>query len=202
LSAVGRYEEAVASSKRAQSLDPLDLYTNALTGAALSIAGRHDEAVTECKKALDLDANYLPGLYLLGTAYAGSGRLDEAVTLLAKAVEVSQRASFFLGFLGWAQATAGPIQQRDDARAILTELEERATKEYVAPLHLAMVVSALGDMDRAFALLDEARQKRNAFLVYPQISFYDAFRGDPRFREHLERMKHRDLAASDRIRPT
>ena len=65
-----------------------------------------------------------------------------------------------------------------------------------------MVVSALGDMDRAFELLEEARQKRNAFLVFPRLSLFDAFRGDPRFREHLEHMKHRDLAASDRIRPT
>ncbi len=107
-----------------------------------------------------------------------------------------------IGFLGWAQATAGPVKQRDDVQAILTELEERAAKEYLAPLHLAMVVSALGDMDPAFELLDEARQKRNAFLVYPRFSFYDAFRDDPRFREHLKRMKPRDLTASDRIRPT
>ena len=202
MDALGRLEEAVASARKAQALDPLDLFTNALTGAHLAFAGQPDEAVTECKKALDLDANYLPGLYFLGNAYASGGRLDEAVPLLAKAAEVSQRASFYLGFLGWAQATAGPGKQRDDAQAILTELEERAEKEYVAPLYLAMVVSALGDMDRAFELLDEARQKRNAFLVYPRFSFYDAFRGDPRFREHLELMKHHDLAASDRIRPS
>ncbi len=151
---------------------------------------------------LDLDANYLVGLNLLGNAYAAGGRLDDAIEMIAKAVDVSERASFFLGMLGWALATAGPAKRRDDAQAILTELEERAAKEYVAPLHLAAVVSALGDLDRAFELLDEARQKRNAFLIYPRFSFYNAFRGDPRFREHLERMKYRDLAASDRIRPS
>ena len=198
MGALGRSPEAVASARRAQALDPLDLFTNALMGAHLAFAGRPDEAVIECKKALDLDANYLPGLYFLGDAHASGGRLDEAITVLANAADVSERASFFVGFLGWAQATAG---QRKEAQATLAELEARAANEYVAPLHLAMIVSALGDMDRAFELLDEARQKRNALLVYTRFSFYDAFRGDPRFREHLERMKHRDLAASDRIRP-
>ena len=199
MTVVGRFEEAGASASKAQALDPLDLFTNALTGAHLAFAGRHDEAVTECKKALDLDANYIPGLYFLGNAYAGSGRLDEAVPLLAKAAKVSQRASFFLGFLGWAQATAG---QRKEAQATLAELEGRAANDYVAPLHLAMIVSVLGDMDRAFELLDEAREKRNTLLVYPRFSFFDAFRGDSRFREHLERIKHRDLAASDGIKPS
>ena len=194
----GRFEEAVASVKRAQSLDPLDLYTNALAGAHLALAGLLDESVIACKKALDLDPNYLPGLYFLGNTYASSGRLDDAITVLAKAADVSGRASFYLGFLGWAQATAG---QRDEAQAILIELQQRAANEYVAPLYLAIVVSALGDMDRAFELLDEARQKRNAFLAFPRFSIFDAFRGDPRFREHLERMKHRDLAAWDRISP-
>ncbi|GMR24333.1 MAG: hypothetical protein BMS9Abin37_2864 [Acidobacteriota bacterium] len=197
MNAFGRLEEAVVSARKAQALDPLDLFTNALTGAHLAFAGQPDEAVTECKKALELDAHYLPGLYFLGNAQASSGRFDEAVPSLAKAAEVSQRASFYLGFLGWAQASAG---RPDDAQAILTELEERAANEYVAPLHLAMIVSALGDMDRAFELLDEARQKRNALLVYPRFAFYDAFRGDLRFHQHLERMQHRDLAASDRIK--
>ena len=95
--------------------------------------------------------------------------------------------------------TAG---HREPARAALAELEAKAANEYVAPLHRALIVSALGDLDRAFALLDEARQKRNAFLVYPGFPLYDAFRGDPRFREHLEAMGHRNLAAADRIEPT
>lgn len=194
--ALGRFQEAVAALARARALDPMDVFTNALTGFHLRMTGRHQEAVAESEKALDLDANSLPALYFLGDVYASVGRLHDAINVIARAADVSGRASFYLGFLGWAQATAG---QRDDAEAILAELEARATDEYVAPLHLAIVVSALGDMDRAFELLDEARQKRNAFLAFPRFSFFGAFRGDPRFRKHLELMQHRDLAASDRI---
>jgi tetratricopeptide (TPR) repeat protein len=117
------------------------------------------------------------------------GHHDDAIATFVKGVELSGRASFYLANLGWGLARAG---QSGKARAILGELSERAKKEYVAPLHLAMIVSALGDMDRAFELLDEAVEKRNSWLAVPRMHLFDAFRDDPRFDEHLKRIDHPD----------
>ena len=49
-------------------------------------------------------------------------------------------------------------------------------------------------MDRAFELLDEAVDKRNGWLALPRMPFFDAFRDDPRFDEHLQRIGHPDRA--------
>jgi hypothetical protein len=110
---------------------------------------------------------------------------DEAVRLCARAVELTSRAPFFLGYLGWAQASAG---RTDDARATLAELESRAATEYVLPLAPAVVCAALGDLDRAFELLDDAVERHCSFIASPHLPMFDGFRSDPRFAEHLRRI--------------
>jgi hypothetical protein len=42
------------------------------------------------------------------------------------------------------------------ARAIVSELEERAQHTFVSPYHLAYVYTGLGEMDRAMDLLERA----------------------------------------------
>jgi tetratricopeptide (TPR) repeat protein len=103
------------------------------------------------------------------------GRHEEALDVLSRAAELSGRASSYLSYLGWAQTRAG---RHEDACATLDELTKRAEEEYVAPLHRAVIVAALGELDRAFELLDQAVEKRNCWIVVPRLPLFDAFRYD------------------------
>ena len=185
----GREVVSLTALRKAQNLDPLNPYVISVGSLILDCWGKSDDALEECQKALDLDRNHLVGLYAFGGICSRLGRHDDAIGSFVKGVEHSGRAPFYLAYLGWALARAG---RSDEARAILEELSERAAEEYVAPLHLAMIVSALGEMDRAFELLDEAVDKRNGWLALPRMPLFDAFRGDPRFDEHLKRIGHPD----------
>ena len=113
-------------------------YVISVGSLILDLWGESDNALEECQKALNLDRNYLVGLYTFGGICSRLGRHDDAIEAFVKGVEHSGRASFYLAYLGWALAQAG---RSDEARAILEELSERATEEYVVPLHLAMIVS-------------------------------------------------------------
>lgn len=185
----GRETVCLAAARRAQELDPMNPYVNAVTAMALDFLGRIDEALQSFRRALEFDHDYLPALFGIGGLYSKMGRHEEALAAFTTAVELSGRGSFYLAYLGWGLGRAGQV---DEARAILNELSERAEKEYVAPLHLAMVVSALGELDRAFALLGEAFEKGNCWVGSPRLPFFDAFRDDPRFDALLERMNHPD----------
>jgi hypothetical protein len=93
---------------------------------------------------------------------------------------VGGQQSDTLSLLGAAYAEAG---RESEARQILSELKERATREYVAPLFFAQVEAPLGDLDAAFSSLDEGVRHRNAFL-HSKVRWYGFFekvRQDPRF---------------------
>ena len=101
-------------------------------------------------------------------------------------MEVGKNKSFFVAALGHAYAIAGDRRQ---AKKLLQTLSDRAKQSYVSPFDLALIHAALGDKDKAFALLDKAVAERSTFLVYskwePRL---DPLRADPRFQELLRRI--------------
>jgi serine/threonine-protein kinase len=185
----GREGVAIAAARRAQELDPLNPYIHSLAGAIYDAYGRGGEGLRGFDRAFEIDPNYLVGLYLGGGVYSRLGRDAEALRLFSRGVELSGRAPFYLSYYAWALARAGRIKE---ARAALTELEARAKAEYVQHLHLAIVYSALGEMDRAFELLDLGARAHNGWIGCPRMPMFENFRKDPRYAEHLRRIGHPD----------
>ena len=178
-------DEADRVRERAQELEPLSAYIDAMAGVALVMQHRHEEAIRECNKALAIDPGYLVALYAIGCAYTRVGRHEEAISVHEKAASITDHAPFYLGFLGSAYGAAG---RDEEARRVLAELEQRAATGYVPPLSLAWVLGGLGEVDRAFVELERAYQERSGFLTYPKLTPFDPLRSDPRFRAHVERM--------------
>jgi TolB-like protein/Tfp pilus assembly protein PilF len=185
----GREDVAIAAARRAQELDPLNAYVHSLAGAIYDFYGRGGEGLREFDKAFEIDPNHLVGLYLGGGVYSRLGRDDEALRLFARGVELSSRAPFYLSYYGWALARAGRIKE---ARATLAELEARAQTEYVQHLHLAIVHSALGEIDRAFELLELGVRDHNGWIGCPRMPMFENFRKDPRYADHLRRLRFLD----------
>ena len=78
--------------------------------------------------------------------------------------------------------------QAPAARALLTELEGQATREFVAPTNLAFVYVALGDRTAAFALLERGVAERDPAMLYLQVEpKLDNVRSDARFQAIAER---------------
>ena len=115
------------------------------------------------------------------------GRHDEAVTSLEKVAAITERKqSHYLGLLGGAYAAAG---HREQALAVQRELEERASREYVAPFHLAYLQIPMGNLDDAMNLLEKACADRNALTWWlREAPFYDPIRSHPRFAALVEKI--------------
>jgi serine/threonine-protein kinase len=175
--AIERYDEALPLARRAQELDPL-AHRNDLTTLLLR-AGRYDQALSRAEDSVEVDPRGSRARATLGWAYFFNGRREEGVAELETAVALSTRNSLWLGQLGQAYAMTGETSK---ARAIVSELEERAQRTYVSPYHLAYVYTGLGEVDRAMDLLERAVADRTGPTYSIKGSFLFApLRGHPRF---------------------
>jgi hypothetical protein len=79
-----------------------------------------------------------------------------------------------------------------EARALLAELEARATREYVPPYDRAVALTALGEHEAACDALEQAYEQRNAFL-WARIHFptFDPLVGQPRYQALVDRLLRR-----------
>jgi len=187
LSALGRYEEALAELKRAQQLDPLSLIINAVSGRILLYAGRDDLAIEHLRKTLEMDPNFAFVHYILGQAYLRKGAFAEAIAEFQKAATLSPNIYQYKAGLGQAYARAG---KSTEARKLLSELEEQSKQRYVSGCEFAAIYAGLGERDQAFAFLEKAYGQRDEKLFgwgksHPLL---DPLRSDPRFTDLLRRI--------------
>jgi serine/threonine-protein kinase len=126
------------------------------------------------------------GHLLLGTVYRGQSKYPEAITAAQSAIQISSRHPWAVVDLGLTYAAAGRMA---DAKTIYDELVQRARTEYVQGSILAPLAAAVGKTDKAFALLEESYQERDARLAFIGVwPDYDPLREDPRFGDLMKRM--------------
>jgi serine/threonine protein kinase/Tfp pilus assembly protein PilF len=185
LAQLGQFDEALAEIKRAQQLDPLSIGVNAGLGAVLYLARRYDEAATQFRTTIEMEPKFvgahsaLAEVYIQQRAYAQAHEQYQTVTALAgESAEV--RAS-----LAYLYAVSG---RTNEARQILADLERLSRHDAAGPVSLAVAYAGLGQQDRAFAWLDEAYARRDAWLVFLKVEpKFDTLRSDPRFELLLRR---------------
>jgi serine/threonine-protein kinase len=175
----GRHNDAIASGKRAQELDPLSIPYHWVTDF-YRMAGRHEEAIAECRRALDLNPMNFISRFVLGSTYSDQGRHEEALAEIRKAVEIAPNLR---GYLAVVYARAGRTQE---ALKVLAELEAKKLTGFTA-WERASINAVLGNKDEAFRMLNF--QPHHDWLS--SVGFMDEFkslRGDPRFHALLKRM--------------
>ena len=186
LMAVGRVAESEAESKKAVELDPVGDGLNSCLCWHSFAARDYDQSVRLAEKFLRAQPNDPWELTILGWTYEQKRMPEQAVQEFKKAVEAANGDAFFVAALGHAYAVAG---NRREAEKIIESLTTRAKKSYVSPFDLALIYAALGEKDKAFALLDKAVAEHSTFLVYtrwePRL---DPLRSDPRFQGLLKRI--------------
>ena len=186
LMAMGRLAESEAESKRAVELDPVGDGLNSCLCWHSFAARDYDEAVRLAAKFLKSQPDDPWEHTILGWTYEQKRMPDRAIVDFKTAVEVTKGDPFFVAALGHAYAVAG---NRREAEKVLQTLSNRARKSYVSPFDVALIYTALGEKDKAFALLDKAVAEHSTFLVYtkwePRL---DPLRSDPRFQDLLKRI--------------
>ncbi|HEX6308666.1 MAG TPA: BTAD domain-containing putative transcriptional regulator [Longimicrobiales bacterium] len=185
LTAMGRFDEAVAEMGRAMELDPLSVIANAALGWVLYYAGDYGAAVAQCTRALELDPRFALAYLWRAQAREELGDVDAALLDFERSVQLASSAPLNIALHARALANAG---RRERALALLRQLEQREGSDYVPPYEMAKIYNALGDTPAALASLERAYEHRShsiAFLaVDPQLARLHA---EPRFRSLVER---------------
>lgn len=177
-----RHDESVAVARRAVQLDPLSVQARRTLGDAMWWAGDWDGTVAESYKLLEMEPNDPWAYYNAGYGHAMLGRNEEAIDAFSRAMELDPTDPNMPTGLAWGWAKAG---QRDSALAVLAGVPEESgnLKE------IAIVYGELGDLDRAFALLDRAAVEAPGTIGALRTDHSaDPLKADPRYDELLAKV--------------
>ena len=186
LVAAGQVDAGLAESHRAVELDPLSSETNAFLGVNLYLTRRYDEAVKQLRAAINTDPDYVYAHLFLGRVYARTGRFSEAVAELRTAMQLAPGPEQESA-LGRAYADAG---DRNKATEALNHLREQMRDTFVSAAFLATVHIGLGQVDEAFAALEEAAAQHSYYAPWWKLDpELDPLRSDPRFATLLKKVE-------------
>lgn len=182
-----RVEAAIDEVRRAVELDPLSMVVRTNVGWTLVHAGRPAEAIDAYVEALRLDPDYVQAHWRLSNAYVQLGRCDEAMHEIETAARLSGRSPSSLAWVARVYAFCG---RNAEARALLADVLALASRRYVAPFAVSVLYFSLGDGDRGFEWLEKSYAERSNGIAYLGVDpVLQPWRGDPRFRDLLRRVR-------------
>jgi serine/threonine-protein kinase len=186
LMAMARFEEAQEELARGQILDPLSLSIGTGAGWVLYFMGKYDEAITQYERVLELDPDFIILPWFLGPAYVERGRYDDAIALYHHWLERSKGYPGFRALLTYAYAKAGRL---DEARDTFATLEQQTHERRVPADFMALALTGLGEVDRAFEWLDRALEERCwTFALLKVDPPYRSLWPDPRFERLMQKI--------------
>ena len=147
LAAVGRLDEALETSTRAQELDPLSPDANASLGLVLYFLRRYDAATRYCRLALDLEPTFSEAALLLGRCYEQKGMFDEAEVQYAEASRLEPNLIEADELRAYLHAVTGRKTLAKE------ELVKLSRCDRAKPFNIAAIYCALGDNKQASAWL-------------------------------------------------
>jgi tetratricopeptide (TPR) repeat protein len=176
LNTVGRWDESLAQSTQGLRIDPFYPWLSAHHATALFELGRVEEALAEGRQIAE---NFSADPTILGSLYLRLGREQEALAEFER--------------IGWEEGIARVRALRGDPsglRALLVRLHELAQQRYVSPVEFALLHTALGEKDAAFARLEEAYRTKATLLPALKTSWeFAPLRSDPRWSDLVHRLK-------------
>lgn len=186
LAVMGRADEAIAMGRRALGLDPLFLNTSISVGFSMWILGQYERLREHGEKLIEFAPDFFGGYWQIGVECWGTGKYEEAISALQTSVAcgANPMVSAYLGYL------YGLTGKRDEAQQILHQLQELSAQRHALPFELGMVNVGLGELDRAFALFEQAYEQRAGILIYLKYisAMMPGFRDDPRLTDLLRRI--------------
>jgi TolB-like protein/Tfp pilus assembly protein PilF len=185
LSQMGRHSEGLPITRRATELDPLYAMPYAMTSQVAFQARDYVTALDFAQQAIVLDDEFWIGHMARGQAYEQLGQDELALTTLTTAARLSRQNSKAIALRGYLLAKMGHFEE---ARALLTILDDASSKRYVPPYARALVHAGLGERESIFEWLNHAYTAHDVHLIYLAVDpKWDPYRADPRFRAVLSR---------------
>jgi serine/threonine-protein kinase len=180
------YEQALASLERARRLDPLDGRIPVREATVHYVFGRFDQAEAIYEALLEQEPDSIIAALGLMDTLVRQDRMAEAVAIAREVPVDGPVPDTVLGVTGLVCGVAGDGKR---ARSIQQIMNERAGTGHPSPFWRAILHVAVGELDEAFGLLDEALAERDGSLLYLSVvPRVNGFQEDPRYAAVLRRM--------------
>ncbi|HEX4950705.1 MAG TPA: protein kinase [Blastocatellia bacterium] len=185
LTYMGRFEEGIAEIRKAEELDPTDIFIALNVAQVLYLTRHYDEAIEQSRRAIDLNPK-LSVLYAwMIRAYEMKGDEQAAFAAILKQAEVSGMGTDETAGLKAAFAADG---LKGCWRRELDRQLEQEKSRYVGHYGIATNYARLGDKERALARLEKAVEVRNFITPLNVEPVWDSYRTNPRFVALLRRV--------------
>jgi tetratricopeptide (TPR) repeat protein len=182
-----RIPEAISHISTAFDLEPFNVLTNVAVGWGYYCGREYARAIAQFEKTLLLEESYGVAHLWMSWAYCQLGAFDEAL----RHAEAPQALSVARVEAESAQAIVHAAAGRPErARTILQSLQWMTRDRFVQPYELATIHIALGDVEPALGVIEEAYTMRSHRLAYAQVDpKLDPLRNEPGFAALLKRME-------------
>src|SRR5438105_1690562 len=163
----GRRDDALAMTEAALHADPVGLST--LIGALSKyyLTGEFQRAIALADRVIEEHptSGEVRRFRAMST-YTSGGDLAHARVDLEEAARTMRRSPFVLAHLAMVLSLEG---KQAEARRLADELIERAAKEAVPPITVAIAQQALGNYDAAFEWFERAYQARDFLMIWLHV---------------------------------
>jgi serine/threonine protein kinase/tetratricopeptide (TPR) repeat protein len=180
LAEMGRFDEAVAMSKRALAIEPESIPVNADFARVLYYARRYDESLEQYRKTMAMNPTHHPFYYELLYLYEALGMSDEWCETMDKTGAMVDSK------LREACSTGGIYGYWAKVSEFTTEVDAVNGAVYY---NYAEQFARTGKTNRALEFLDKAYRARSHRMAQLKVNpIFDNLRSDIRFKELLRRM--------------
>ncbi len=184
----GRFAEALRHAERARDLDPMAIISRFTLAWCSYHARNFKEANLLAQETLKAEPNNLMMLHVASFLLSRLAQHNEAIAAAKSCVAMMGKSSNTLSRLGSAYGEAG---NNAEAEAVLEDMDKIGAFRHVSSYHLALVNCALGRLERALDLLEQAYDSKDAKVLWlgvdPEL---DSLHGHPRFNDLLRRLNH------------
>ncbi len=187
LTALGRFDEALAEARQAQALDPFSPLVHHYVGRILHFAGRNQEAIDHFARTLELEPNYPWALLFTANAWEDLQKYPEATAFRQKYWSAMNVAPDKVNHLGELYRSGGYPAVRREWIGWIEGFA--ASTGYVTSTELAMLYGGLGEKDAALRWLEKAFADQTRDLIYIRVApELKPLHGDPRFDQIVARV--------------
>ena len=184
LKAIGRFPEAIDEGRTVLELDPLWWLPKEWLILIHVFAGELDEALALADETREQNPEQVAVHVVRGWIYLLLGLRDDAVREADRATDADRPADR-LGRAGLRARLGDP----SEAQKLLAELTSPSRTSYVSPTTFAGLYLMLGETERAYECLEQAlREGDHGLWAEYQFPWFDAVRGEPRFRAILSEL--------------
>ena len=181
----GRFDDAIAFVTKIIQFDPTSILFNEHLVRILFFSGEYNKSIIQAQELFEFEKNNLVPLAFSALSYSHLGLFKESLEKIEKAIEFRCTPEIVLIKAYILALKKDKIQSQNLIFSVLKSFPEKQ----IDVTDLACVYSALGELDRAFELLEKAYLIGSTNLSILKIDRrYDNLRRDPRFEAFLAKI--------------